>query len=108
MTSTNNVAELNDKTFNETISTGVTLVDFWAAWCMPCRMQGPIVDKVADEIGEKAKVGKLDVDRYPSLAGKYGVMSIPTLIVFKDGKVAKTFVGVQSEQTLMSAISENL
>ena len=108
MTSTNNVKELDDKTFDQIISTGVTLVDFWATWCMPCRMQGPIIEKVADEIGTKAKIGKLNVDSYPDMAGKYGVMSIPTLMVFKEGKAVKTFVGVQSEQTLISAITESL
>jgi thioredoxin 1 len=102
----NSVIFLNDSSFNNAISQGTTLVDFWAEWCGPCRMQGPILDEVATEIGEKAVISKLNVDDNRSIAGKYGIMSIPTLILFKDGKPVKQFVGVQNKKTLINAINE--
>lgn len=96
-----------DSDFEEKVlkSDKPVLVDFWAVWCGPCKMQGPIVEDVAKEIGDKAVVGKLNVDENPQAAQKYGVMSIPTLMVFKDGKVAKQFVGVQNKETLVEAIN---
>lgn len=77
-------------------STKPVLVDFWAAWCGPCRMFSPIVDEFAEENPEAVKVGKLNVDEQPDLAGRYGVMSIPTAILFKNGEPAATLVGLQS------------
>jgi len=82
------------------------LVDFWAPWCEPCRMQGPIIEDVAKTLGDKAKVGKLNVDENPTIAGKYSVMSIPTLMIFKDGKPVKQFVGVQNKETLVSELNK--
>ena len=70
------------------------LVDFWATWCGPCRMLAPTIAKIAEEQEGKIKVGKIDVDEEPELAAKYGIASIPTLIVFKNGEVAKTSIGV--------------
>ena len=70
------------------------LVDFWATWCGPCRMLAPTIAKIAEEQEEKIKVGKIDVDEEPELAAKYGIASIPTLMVFKNGEVAKTSIGV--------------
>jgi thioredoxin 1 len=96
--------ELNEGTFESGIREGVTLVDFWAPWCAPCRMQGPILDRVAEQIKGKATVAKLNVDEAPGVAGNYRVQSIPTLLVFRDGKVVNQFVGVQSESVLVSAI----
>ena len=101
-------SEITDANFAETIKTGVTLVDFWAPWCGPCQMQGPIVDKVAAAYEGKATVGKLNVDENPDTAAQFGVMSIPTLIVFKDGKKAQQFVGVQSEERLKAALDAAL
>jgi len=80
------------------------LLDFWASWCGPCRMVGPIVEQVAEEIGDTAKVGKINVDEERELAKTFRVMSIPTLIVMKNGKVEKTTVGVQPKQTLLSML----
>lgn len=72
------------------------LVDFWATWCGPCQMQGPVVEQAAEEMGDAVKIGKLNVDEEGMIAGQYGVMSIPTLIVFKDGKEAARAVGYQT------------
>ncbi|OGL83611.1 thioredoxin [Candidatus Uhrbacteria bacterium RIFCSPLOWO2_02_FULL_54_37] len=81
------------------------LVDFWAPWCGPCRIQGPIVEELAKELeGKPYKVGKLNVDESPNIAQQYGVMSIPTLMVFKGGKVDKQMVGVQQKETLKKAL----
>jgi len=80
------------------------LVDFWAPWCGPCQMMGPIVDEVAKELAGSAKVGKLNVDENPQVAGKFGIMSIPTLLIFKNGVVVKELVGVQAKDTLVAEI----
>ena len=82
------------------------LVDFWAPWCGPCRMQGPLVEKLAEEVGDQAVVGKLNSDEYPEIAAQYGIRSIPTLIVFKDGKPAKGFVGVTPVPSMRAALQE--
>ena len=98
------VMELDDSSFSETIKQGVTLVDFWAPWCAPCMMQGPIVEGVAQKVGEKAKVAKVNVDNAQQAAGKLGTRAIPTVILFKDGKSVQQFIGVTQESTLISAI----
>jgi len=103
-----NVLELNDNNFTAEISSGVTLVDFWASWCGPCMMQGPIVDRVADMIGDKAKVAKVNVDEAQRTAAQYGIRSIPTIIIFKDGNPVQQFVGVQQESALVSALQQVL
>jgi thioredoxin 1 len=100
--------EITDGNFDETTKSGVTLIDFWAPWCGPCHMQGPIIDKLAETYEGKATVGKLNVDDNQATAAKYGVMSIPTVILFKDGEKVKQFVGVQGEAALKSAIDEQL
>lgn len=82
------------------------LVDFWAVWCGPCQMQGPIVEEVAKAMEGKAKVGKLNVDENPRMAQKYMVMSIPTLMVFKGGMVVKQFIGVQSKEVLLGELNK--
>jgi thioredoxin 1 len=82
------------------------LVDFWAVWCGPCQMQGPIVEDVAKELEGKAKVGKMNVDENPQVAQKFGIMSIPTLMIFKGGIVVKQFIGVQSKETLLSELNK--
>ncbi|UCC96956.1 MAG: thioredoxin [Phycisphaerales bacterium] len=102
------VVALNEATFDAQLEQGVALVDFWAAWCGPCKIQGPIVEQVAEQIGAAAKVAKLDVDAFPQIARRYNISSIPTLIVFKDGKVVQQFVGVTQAETLVSAIQAAL
>lgn len=82
------------------------LVDFWAVWCGPCQIQGPIVEEVAKAMAGKAKVGKFNVDENPRMAQKYGIMSIPTIMVFKGGMVVKQFVGVQSKEALLGELNK--
>ncbi len=80
------------------------LVDFWATWCGPCQMQGPVIEQASEEFAGKVKVGKLNVDEEGELAQKYGVMSIPTLILFREGKAVKTEVGFHSMDQLKNLI----
>ena len=82
------------------------LVDFFAPWCGPCKMQGPIIDELADEVGDKAVVGKMNTEDSQQTAGDLGVMSIPTLIIFKDGEVKETLVGLQTKEGLLDLIKK--
>jgi len=82
------------------------LVDYWAIWCGPCIVQGPIVEEVAKAMAGKAKVGKLNVDENPGVAQKYQIMSIPTIMIFKNGTVVKQFIGVQSKETLLGELNK--
>ena len=84
------------------------LVDFWATWCMPCQKQGPIVDQVSQKMGDKAVVGKLNVESANEIAAKYGVMAIPTLIIFKGGEVAERLVGLQTEPQIIDALNKHI
>ncbi len=85
-------------------SKGVVLVDFWAQWCGPCQMLGPVIEQLGSEMEGKAVVGKVDIDEQPELRDQYGIMSIPTLIVFKDGKEVRRVLGVQPKQALVQMI----
>jgi thioredoxin 1 len=100
-----NAKEISDDTFDNEVAEGISIVDFWAPWCGPCRMQGPILDELAQKMGDKVNILKLNVDESPGKAQEYGVMSIPTLILFKDGKNVKQFVGVQQAAALEEAIN---
>jgi len=98
--------ELTDKNFEDEVikSDKVTLVDFWAPWCGPCQMMGPIIEDLAKEKEGKFKIGKLNVDENPETAKKFGIMSIPTMIIFKDGKEVKQLIGVQSKESLIKEL----
>ncbi len=100
--------ELTDATFEEVTGKGVVLVDFWATWCPPCRAQGPIVAKLSARYAGRAVVGKVDVDANRDTAGKFSVQSIPTLIVFKDGKEFRKLIGLQAEEKLAAVLDEAL
>lgn len=80
------------------------LVDFWAPWCGPCQMMGPVIEELAGEVAT-SKVGKLNVDDHPDIAQTYGIMSIPTIKVFKGGQIVKEFIGVQSKETLKAELA---
>lgn len=99
------VKELNVANFETAIASGTVLVDFWAPWCGPCKMQGPILDKVAAKVGDKAVIAKVNVDESPALAAKFGVRSIPTLILFKNGEKVNDFIGVQQEAALVEILT---
>lgn len=101
---------ITDANFAEAVEKAAApvLIDFWAVWCGPCQMQGPIVEEVAKQMDGKAVVGKLNVDENPQTAQKFGIMSIPTLIIFKGGQPVKQFVGVQSKDTLVSELNKFL
>ena len=98
--------EITDATFDDVVlkSDKPVVVDFWAAWCGPCRMVGPIIDEVSSEYEGRAVVGKVDVDSNQEFAAKYGVRNIPTVLVFKDGEIVNRQVGVSPKQVYTDAI----
>lgn len=102
--------EFTDANFQETAlnSTQPVLVDFWAEWCGPCRMVGPVVEEIAQEMSGKALVGKLDVHSNPQVATQYGIRSIPTLLVFKNGQVVEKQVGVVPKQNLVALLEAHM
>ncbi len=100
---------LTDGEFDTTINSGqVVLVDFWAEWCGPCRMIAPSIKNMANDYEGKAVISKLDVDTNPATAASYGVSSIPTVMIFKDGEIAERFVGVQPQSVLAAALEKHL
>ena len=100
------VISINEENFeNEVLKSDKTVIlDFYADWCGPCKMMSPIVDEIAEELGEKVKVGKVNSDENIDLAEKYGIMSIPTIMIIKNGEVAKTFVGVTNKSDIINSV----
>lgn len=96
--------ELNGANFESETAQGVTLVDFWAPWCGPCRMQTPILERLAPKVAGKAKIAKVNVDEEQAIAIKYNVRNIPTLLLMKDGQVVQQMVGLQQEAKLEQLI----
>ena len=107
---TANVKEFTDGNFDAEVLKSATpvLVDFWAEWCMPCRMLTPTIEAVADEFAGKIKVGKMDTDANMQVPAKYNIQAIPTVILFKGGEMRKKFVGIQSKGDMAAAINELL
>jgi thioredoxin 1 len=103
--SSKNVINLTDQNFATITKSGLVLVDFWAAWCGPCKMLVPIMNEIADENKGKVKVGKLNVDISQQTAAKFGIRSIPTVIIFKNGKEFKRIVGVKSKSVYLKELS---
>lgn len=100
------ILNLEEKNFEEEVlkAEGKVLIDFYADWCGPCKMMSPIIDEIAEEVQGKLKVGKVNIDENPELAMKYGVMSIPTIMIFENGEALKTFVGVTAKQDILNEI----
>jgi len=103
-----NLNILTEGNFDTEVSNGVTLVDFWAEWCGPCKMMMPTMEELATDFTGKAKISKANVDDAPALAQKFGVSSIPTILILKDGSEVKRFVGVTKKGELAAAIDEAL
>ncbi len=102
--------EFNENNFNEEVlkSDKPVLVDFWAAWCGPCKLLGPTIEELHKEMGDKAKIGKVNVDDNQSLAAAYGVMSIPTVIILKGGKIVEQFIGMQPKGVYVDALNKHM
>ena len=101
------VGKVSDTTFESEVlkATGPVVVDFWAEWCGPCRMIGPALEEISGSLGEKVKIVKLNVDENPATAAKYGIMSIPTLMMFKNGELASRQIGAAPKQKLQQWIT---
>ena len=111
MADSEKVFEVTDNNFGETIegTTGLAMVDFWAAWCGPCRMVAPIVAELAEDFSEQGlKVGKLDVDQNPGIASRFGIRSIPSILFFKEGKHVDTVIGAVPRPFLEAKVNEHI
>ena len=102
------VTELTDQTFDEKTNNGVTFTDFWATWCGPCRMQSPVIEQLAEEMGDKVFFSKVDVDANQETAAKFGIMSIPTMLIKKDGQVVDTIVGYHTKEQLQKKLEADI
>ena len=104
MSHSEHVQELNEASFDEATAEGLTLVDFWAPWCGPCRMQGPVPEALAVELADSLRVAKVNLDEAPGLAGRFAVQAIPLLVLLRDGREIARFVGLRSKAELADAI----
>lgn len=100
--------ELTDSNFKDELNSGLTLVDFWAPWCGPCRIIAPVLEELASDYDGKVKIGKLNVDEHPTTAGQFRVMSIPTLILFKDGEPVEQMVGAAPKRSFENLLNKHL
>ncbi len=100
------VSSITDAEFQATVAEGVTLVDFWAPWCGPCKMVAPVLDELAGELQGQARFAKVNIDDNPEVAGSFGIMSIPTLLLFKDGKPVGKLVGAQPKANLKAFVEQ--
>ena len=98
------LVELNEANFKETVASGITLVDFWAEWCMPCRMMEPVLERIAEKMSDQIKIRKLNIDENPAISIEYNIMTIPAILIFKAGEVVNQIFGVSSEGELLAAI----
>ncbi|AJD91699.1 thioredoxin [Jeotgalibacillus sp. JSM ZJ347] len=101
------IAHATDQTFANETKDGLVLADFWATWCGPCKMIAPVLEELDTDMGDKVKIVKLDVDENQETASKYGVMSIPTLVVFKDGEIVDKVVGFQPKEALEELLNKH-
>lgn len=99
---------LNEDNFDNTVANGLVLVDFWATWCGPCKMLAPTIDAIATEYKDRVVVGKVDVDECEAIARRFGIMSIPTLFLFKDGEVVEKLVGYRLKMELEQLLNKYL
>ena len=99
---------LNENNFDNTVANGLVLVDFWATWCGPCKMLAPTIDAIATEYKDRVVVGKVDVDENEAIARRFGIMSIPTLFLFKDGEVVEKLVGYRLKNELEQLLNKYL
>ena len=101
-----NLLTLTDKNFQHQTKNRTVLVDFWAGWCVPCRMMAPVLNNLAEELNGNAFVGKIDVEQYQGLAQKFKIRNIPTMVLFKDGKEVERFVGIKTKDFLIKQIQK--
>jgi thioredoxin 1 len=98
------ILTMSEANFQRQLKDKVVLVDFWAGWCAPCRIMAPVLNEVANELSGSKNVGKVNIEQFRSLAGKYNIRSIPTMVLFKNGKEIKRFVGIKSKEFLLKQI----
>jgi thioredoxin 1 len=101
-----NIVTITSDNFAHETGKGVVMIDFWATWCMPCKAMAPVIEEIASQTIGKVKVGKVDIDKNGPLANQFGIRAIPTVLIFKDGKLMESFTGVQSKAALVNALSK--